>query len=614
MINPIKNCIKDSLNNIAEPRGSYKERAPLASRYFEALVKKPYQEEKTDVLDDLLFDLLLTAEEGNLRLLQEEFEEVQEMDANNLHKLLWTVKLLAKELPDNSEKRKKIEWVQEKIKQILPLADKTPFFNKRLEEKKNYLQNLKKEKNIDLENDTWAGWAKRNKTTFLTFAFGSFLIGAVACLPKQAFTIQKRTFSQLPEINQEITPLLITKKKTQNQNFKIHSATHDDLELCEAPSPAPVKPQEKLQKTPIQLVTGYAKGNPERDEMSQLVIDSQRQYAKTYNYAYEAFTENLATECYNIENLPQSCEPQWSKIQIIRNWLMKPAPASQLENWLVWLDDDMPITNHAYRLEDIIKNLRKGPQTHLIVTQDIQPQTSLVNTGALLVRHSPESQKIFDEIWAKRTFQVLQHTTNLGTCKNQICLHEQSALEMTLKTWEEKENPLRQAVAVVAPRTYFVALNTIARENYYIDKNRNNRELKYYSDMGTFRWQEGDFAGQCSGVPINGFRKNPKFPPSECIDFIIASQSKLKSYEGYPEIKNYDTRKCFFPHKSFFVEEKQNCENDVSQKALQAGAVISYKEIHEKCPLGDNDKINSKQGGTNLRLECIKNLIRTTVY
>lgn len=261
---------------------------------------------------------------------------------------------------------------------------------------------------------------------------------------------------------------------------------------------------------PLKIVTGYQSGNLERDVMSEIVISSQEKYAQKYGYLYNAFTENLAKKCKNFYGQIEECQPQWSKIAIIKNWLEEPKELCSGESWIVWLDDDMPITNPSYRLETIIEQLRENSLTSLIVTRDPQnwhqDRETSVNTGALFVRNDLIAKKIINAVWNARNTPSIGGT--LGTCKNQVCLHEQEALANFLK--EGANSYLKNSISIVEPRKENIGVNTLARSDEYYDIGRGNMHLNFKSDLASARWKPGDFAGQCSGLPIKGYIGAPK--------------------------------------------------------------------------------------------------------
>jgi hypothetical protein len=453
---------------------------PLSSKYFESLANKEYIEEEADAIDDLIFDILLAAEKGDLEMLQNRTSKLNEADPQNRAITLKAVKDIVMTL----KKQDKIKWItQEIIKNKEELKHSTEF-NKNLEIGKPYVNQLEKEKKEMFSKD----WAENHKTIIKCFYIGMFLIFPVTAL----------------------SPYL-------NENFT-------SLKSPVEPEPEPVVPIGSTGTDSsiysVKIVTGYASGNPARDKMSNLVVDSQKQYADLHGYDYEAYTENRAKEC----RYGEECQPQWSKIAIIRDWLQEPKKSCKGENWIVWLDDDMPITNPQYDLKEMISTLQKNSETSVIVTQDPQnwhgARETSINTGALFVRHDNTGRDVVDQIWNARNNPA--GIATLGTCPNQICLHEQAALAYLLR--KNYKWVYTGKVSVVEPRTSTVAVNTLARGDEYHDIGR-NMHLHFHNDLQSARWQPGDFAGQCSGLPTNGYEpgKKPRNIRLECVEELIQS-------------------------------------------------------------------------------------------
>lgn len=422
---------------------------PATYIFFHALMGYPYSEEDADEIDNYIYDLFLAVEEGDLDLLEERVAELKEGSSENYSVLLYASRLMAEVLYQN----KKMDLlhsiiVTNKIPELPPDFK----IDKSLEENSPLIQLKEKEKKR-FENET------KNKKS----SFGS------------AVTLGILTLNGIVQAVHVLAPTLLKAN------------------------------EKKINPEDVTLVTSYTKGNPERTEMSKLVVENQKAYAKRHGYNYVAYDENQARECIPDDKKSKECQPQWSKIAIIRNWLKNQKTEEGKEKWIVWLDDDMPVTNPSQKLEVIVKKLRTGSETSVIVTRDPQNwngnEATSVNTGALLVRCDDFSRNFIDTIWKMRNYPDGLGNT-LGTCKNQVCLHEQSALANYLKANPHQMHSGR--ISVVEPRSSKAAINTIARDNLYVDKER-NMDLIFYGDSPEARWRPGDFTGQCSGIPVQGW-------------------------------------------------------------------------------------------------------------
>lgn len=316
------------------------------------------------------------------------------------------------------------------------------------------------------------------------------------------------------------------------------------------PSQTESKPAEPMG---IHLVTNTQK----TDEVSQLVLDNQQQYANLHGYTFQAFEGNRAKECRDKAGRPQECDPQWSKVAIIRDWLndklgfslapWKPnrwlldsvTQDNSKEEWLVWMNEDTVITHPHYKLEEMIQRSRAGKQTSVILVKEMQrhggeetqiladsdgissgppyvklskSEIPLLNTGMLLVRVDEVSKRFFNQFWERRNWDANlpeQPFATMGTCQAPACEHEQDVLsawlEHRVRQHQEKapHHTLTEVISAVSPRVEIPAFNTFARVNSYFDEAK-NKTLDYTKDNPQARWQPGDFAGQCSGIPTDG--------------------------------------------------------------------------------------------------------------
>ena len=94
----------------------------------------------------------------------------------------------------------------------------------------------------------------------------------------------------------------------------------------------------------------------------------------------------------------------------------------------------------------------------------------------------------------------------------------------------------RDRVSVVEPRSDEVAVNTLARGDQYYDIGRGGMHLQFDGDLRNARWRPGDFAGQCSGLPIEGYEggidyrsDQPRNIRLECVKKLIESAAKYSS-------------------------------------------------------------------------------------
>jgi hypothetical protein len=282
-----------------------------------------------------------------------------------------------------------------------------------------------------------------------------------------------------------------------------------------------------VEKTPekkIEIATVYDNsGNRDRDDISKLVTANHDEYAKIHGMEHRISSDNLVkNSCKDLLGREDvDCAPYWNKIQLIREWFFAPK-RSQSEEWLIFADDDMVVTNLKVDPSSAIDQLRQGDES-VVIVQDIQnwqaarfpspidPRMS-VNTGLIIVRKDELAKEFIEKIWELRHDLTGLRSAicfRLGTCKNQDCLHEQEAAAKVLR---EDPSLLNRVVSVPLPReaapSLRVAANTFYREGCFVRYAANGRPktFDYSGDqsnpLGAFRF--GDWMAQASGIPIRG--------------------------------------------------------------------------------------------------------------
>lgn len=129
----------------------------------------------------------------------------------------------------------------------------------------------------------------------------------------------------------------------------------------------------------------------------------------------------------------------------------------------------------------------------------------------------------------KKSLSAPSHT--YGSCPNQICLHEQEAMQNLI---HQKKMTAQGTVKIIGqhdPQNVGgVGLNVFKRFNH-IDMDRNNLHLDYSKDHPENIYQPGDFITQCTGLATKGYRakfprktlpkEGPKNLRLECIQDVI---------------------------------------------------------------------------------------------
>ncbi len=147
----------------------------------------------------------------------------------------------------------------------------------------------------------------------------------------------------------------------------------------------------------------------ERKKYNTMTRANLEQYAKKWGYDLHYYTDILDTERSG----------HWSKIVAFQQHIL-----SEKYEWLVWLDDDMIITNQEIKLEQFIE--KYGNDKNFFVQMDAW-NWSMLNSGIFFLRVCPWSNNF------------LQATYDVGTAQPNLkrnCCHEQSAFGELTKRLE----------------------------------------------------------------------------------------------------------------------------------------------------------------------------------
>jgi hypothetical protein len=207
------------------------------------------------------------------------------------------------------------------------------------------------------------------------------------------------------------------------------------------------------------------------------VIANQKAFAHQHGYAHEVHVGNYAYPWI----------AYWHKIDVLLRELRAPNPPQVL----AWFDLDLVVTNPpSDMLEDV---LAAHPNEEVIITQDAHRGSEIpddvhakrfVNTGVIVVRSSPEAERVLEKLLAygreHRNAAYLPQDTNT--------LHEQDAFNSLLSG--PRQHVWRRHIAVIPQRSGGLNLNTFARNIYDA----------HFEDPVHAEWQAGDFTSHCTGL------------------------------------------------------------------------------------------------------------------
>jgi hypothetical protein len=239
--------------------------------------------------------------------------------------------------------------------------------------------------------------------------------------------------------------------------------------------PPPPPPKSTDARQWLKIVTG---GDEAAVAAGQNVIANQQTFAKRHGYSHEVHVGNYARPWI----------AYWHKIDVLLRELQAPNPPKVL----VWFDLDLVVTNPTLNmLEDV---LAAHPNEKMILTEDanrgslipgIEGVKRLVNTGVILVRSSPEAERVLEKLFEfgreHRNAAYLPQDTNT--------LHEQDAFDSMLGGL--RRHVWRRHIAVISQRSGSLNLNTFARNLY---------EPGRYQDPISSEWRSGDFTAHCTGL------------------------------------------------------------------------------------------------------------------
>jgi hypothetical protein len=314
-----------------------------------------------------------------------------------------------------------------------------------------------------------------------------------------------------------------------------------------------VKPTQCKRK----IVSGSAyfnEGDPMRDRYSKLVDSTHAEYAKRWGAEHVVHTDasSLKGRCRDPRTVSglfgfnrADCSPYWLKIPMLKEWLEEPRDPNFDEEWRIFFDDDMPVTNMNIDPNDVIDSLRaESGDTSVILAKDphqwFPNDRVAINTGLILVRKDAKALEFMNRVWDTR--QMLfdldnPHCPTLGLCKNQDSLHEQQGMGIAL---DRDLSLIDRVVTIVPPRDEQSARKHIALNTFYGHDNQCYlRQRKGWIDRPYIHnlkshnpnaiWKKGDWTGQTAAVPVWG-KRLPMFGKNKnlCVDLTPLDFSEVR--------------------------------------------------------------------------------------
>ncbi len=217
---------------------------------------------------------------------------------------------------------------------------------------------------------------------------------------------------------------------------------------------------------PVPIIPGtftmVTLSTPNREAFARLVEENQRKYAQQHGYGYVKYYRTL----------DPSRPEEWSKIRALSRQLGESGA-----EWLLWIDDDIVITNPSITLESFVN--RYGRDKDLIIARDAYYKRGVpINNGIFLVRNTPWARNFLNEVWKKGAeWYYLTRGKSL--------LEQQTMTDLLYEPYRKK--------LVYTDKTVVIPQREM---NSFL------RTQDGYQDPIEARWQSGDFAAHVTGMPL----------------------------------------------------------------------------------------------------------------
>lgn len=118
----------------------------------------------------------------------------------------------------------------------------------------------------------------------------------------------------------------------------------------------------------------------DRPILSQTIFESNQKYFDKYNFDFIYETKILTTQRH----------PAWSKILLLQRCLENDY------DYIIWIDDDILITNYTIDFRDIINNYK--PESIMVDdNNNIRPWK--INTGIIVCKNNDTTKQMLNQIW-----------------------------------------------------------------------------------------------------------------------------------------------------------------------------------------------------------------------
>lgn len=188
----------------------------------------------------------------------------------------------------------------------------------------------------------------------------------------------------------------------------------------------------------------------DRPILSEPMFNKLKEYCDIHNY--KCILED--------KSLDKSRLPPWSKIILLQRE-MKNNPDIEL---IVWIDDDIIITNKNIRFEDLIKDYNFD---NILISEEV---IGPFNTGILVCKNNEETYNYLEKIW-------------------NLC--EKYPLYKIKANWEQDIfiKDYNESITNTSNKCYITTIPYKIIQSFY---RKNDKD-----------WKKGDFAAHITGMPLN---------------------------------------------------------------------------------------------------------------
>ncbi len=336
-------------------------------------------------------------------------------------------------------------------------------------------------------------------------------------LSKELKTSKQRTSKEEKQKRAEIVKAANQKlQEKRQQEFDTKNA-----EKLKADAEAK-KTEETRANRKITIGTAYRNLGGLQEDVVDKVNANHEIYAQTWKLTHEVHDAGIADHACKVHGHVVPCDPEWARIEAIRNWLYngKPPPdnfwartlnslsgwyapkprADGHEEWIIMIDENMPITNMCIDPREAIDLLRADKDASMIFLHDSKDSSpTAINDRVIFVRKNNNSRHFFDQLWDQRKKQG-------------------GPLQEAFDSIYKEHRYFADQIQIIEPRDAKakdrakISLGTLNRtECYQVELENGSASLVMFKDPPSDQWQPGDWIGGPAGVPLLGWTCRNKF-------------------------------------------------------------------------------------------------------